>query len=275
MKKKESTSSQINEIEREYLPIVIKETLNGAVLDCGCVRSVCGKKWLVSYVKSLAPDNVKSVQEVPSHTRFRFGVRGPVYQSEKRVKFQATIGTRKVFLEAGLIDCDSPSLLSKGSMKKADTQIKIWKADDENDEVTMLGQKLKLKFTSSGHYAIPLMGHYSEWDCQTAVKTVFLRIEEIDPEMKTKACKKLHIQFGHPHTDRLHGLLKDAKVVDKEVFDLVADVEKACDTCNRFKNPKLRPVVGFALARGLNDLLAMDLKPYNNVHILHMIDHAT
>ena len=93
--------------------------------------------------------------------------------------------------------------------------------------------------------------------------------------MKTKACKKLHIQFGHPHTDRLHGLLKDAKVVDKEVFDLVADVEKACDTCNRFKKPKLRPVVGFAWARDFNDLLAIDLKPHNNVHLLHMIDHAT
>ena len=44
-------------------------------------------------------------------------------------------------------------------MKKADTQINF-----KNDKVTMLGQNLKLKFTSSGHYTIPLMGHYSEWD---------------------------------------------------------------------------------------------------------------
>ena len=93
--------------------------------------------------------------------------------------------------------------------------------------------------------------------------------------MKTKSCKKLHIQFGHPHKNRLHGLLKDAKVADKEVFDLVADVKKACDTCNRFKKPKLRPVVGFALAKDFNDLLAMNLNPYNNVNFLHMIDHAT
>ena len=70
-------------------------------------------------------------------------------------------------------------------------------------------------------------------------------------------------------------MLKDANVVDKEVFDLVADVEKAWDTCNRFKKPKLRPVVGFALARDFNDLLPMDWKPYNNVHFLHIIDHAT
>ena len=73
-------------------------------------------------------------------------------------------------------------------MKKADTQINF-----KNDKVTMLGQKLKLKFASNGHYAIPLMGHYSEWDSQKAVKTVFLKIEEMDQEMKTKACKKLCI----------------------------------------------------------------------------------
>ena len=152
---KEGINVFSNEIQREYLPIFLKETLNCTVLDRGCVRSVCGKKWLESYVKSLAPDNVKSIQEVPSHTRFRFGVGGLVYESEKHVKFPALIGTRKVFLEADLIDCDLPLLLSKESMKKADTHINF-----KNDEVTMLGQKLKLKFTSSGHYAITLMGHY-------------------------------------------------------------------------------------------------------------------
>ena len=114
-------------------------------------------------------------------------------------------------------------------MKKADTQINF-----KNDEVTMLGQKLKLKFTSSGYYAIPLMGHYSEWDSQKAVKTISQNRRNGPRDEDKSMQKKLHIQFGHPHTDRLHGLLKDAKVVDKEEFDLVADVEKACDTCNRF-----------------------------------------
>ena len=95
-----------NEIQREYLPVSLKDTLTCAVLNCGCVKSVCGKKMLKSYVKSLAPDNVKSIQEVLNHTRFRFGIGGPVYESEKRVKFPATIGTRKVVLEVDLIDCD-------------------------------------------------------------------------------------------------------------------------------------------------------------------------
>ena len=73
-------------------------------------------------------------------------------------------------------------------MKKADTHINF-----KNDAVTMLGQKLKLKFTSSGHYAIPLMGHCSEWDSQKAVKNILIKLKEMDREMATKACKKLHI----------------------------------------------------------------------------------
>ena len=72
---------------------------------------------------------------------------------KKCVKFPVTIGTRKVFFAADLIDCDLPLLLSKESIKKADTQINF-----KNDEVIMSGQKLKLKFTSSGHYAITLNG---------------------------------------------------------------------------------------------------------------------
>ena len=98
----------------------------------------------------------------------RFGVSSPVYKSEKQVRFAATVGTKKVNIEADLIDCDSPLLLSKESIKNADTQIKF-----KNDEVTMVSQKLKLKFTSSGHYAIPLMGDYSERERQRAVEIVF------------------------------------------------------------------------------------------------------
>ena len=66
-------------------------------------------------------------------------------------------------------------------MKKVDTQINF-----KNDEVTMLGQKLKLKFTSSGHYVISLMGHYFEWDSQKVVKTVFLKIRRNGPRDEDK-----------------------------------------------------------------------------------------
>ena len=70
-------------------------------------------------------------------------------------------------------------------MKKADTQINF-----KEDEVTMLGQKLKLHFTTSGHYSVPLGCATSE---EEKVEEAFLKIEELDRESKRKACRKLHI----------------------------------------------------------------------------------
>ena len=40
------------------------------------------------------------------------------------------------------------------------------------------------------------------------------------------------------------------------------------------KKIKLRPVVGFSLSRNFN-VVAVDLKAMEKVHILHIVDHAT
>ena len=41
------------------------------------------------------------------------------------------------------------------------------------------------------------------------------------------------------------------------------------------KKTKLRPSVGFSLSKEFNDVVAVDLKAPNDIHILHIIDHAT
>ena len=43
----------------------------------------------------------------------------------------------------------------------------------------------------------------------------------------------------------------------------------------KYKRPKLGPVVGFSLSRDFNDVVAVDLKAMEKVHILHIVDHAT
>ena len=49
-------------------------------------------------------------------------------------------------------------------------------------------------------------------DLKKNIESVFLEIEELDIDKKRKACQKLHIQFGHARTERLHQLMKDAKI---------------------------------------------------------------
>ena len=48
-----------------------------------------------------------------------------------------------------------------------------------------------------------------------------------------------------------------------------------CDICLKSKKPKLRPVVELSLSRDFNDVVAVDLKAMEKVHILHIVDHAT
>ena len=45
-------------------------------------------------------------------------------------------------------------------------------------------------------------------------------------------------------------------------------------TCLKYKKPKLRPVVGFCLSRDFNNVVAVDSKAMEKVHILHIVDHA-
>ena len=43
----------------------------------------------------------------------------------------------------------------------------------------------------------------------------------------------------------------------------------------KYKRPKLEPVVGFSLSRDFNDVVAVDLKAMEKVHILNLVNHAT
>ena len=70
-------------------------------------------------------------------------------------------------------------------------------------------------------------------------------------------------------------MIKTARISDKDLLDMVKDLDKSCEICMRYKRPSLRPVVGFSLAHDFNETVAMDLKQFWGVYIMHMVDHAT
>ena len=137
-----------NQNQQSHMPQLLHETINCAILDCGCIKTVCGILWFETYKETLTDEEKRRITEEKSSTRFRFGVGGPIYVSERKVKFPAMLGTKKVTIESDIIDCELPLLLSKESMKRAETAINF-----KDDKVSMLGQTLDLKFTTSGHYA--------------------------------------------------------------------------------------------------------------------------
>ena len=49
---------------------------------------------------------------------------------------------------------------------------------------------------------------------------------------QVKRKMKLHKQFGHPlDGDKLKNILKDANLIDQELFDMIDKVTKECSVC--------------------------------------------
>ena len=164
-------------------------------------------------------------------------------------------------------------------MKKANTVINF-----KNDEVTMYGEKIKVRFTSTGHYCITLNKYVDV--CYYGSETFniyFSNLEKVDTftfEEKERAAIKLHKQFCHATGPRLRKLLVNARVRDKEMLKLVENVANSCDICKKYRKTPPKPIVTMPLAKVFNENVSMDLKDISSDNIksekvIHLIDHAT
>ena len=147
--------AEVEDFKVTYLTQFTGELLNMALLDSGCTQSVCGKMWLDAYRQTLPMDVNKSIVTESSKRTFRFGD-GELVSSIGRIVVPIYLnGVRKTIgLETDIVDKDLPLLMSRGSMKRADTTIAFSKNGEE--EVTMFGKRQKLYISSSGHLCIPL-----------------------------------------------------------------------------------------------------------------------
>ena len=178
-------------------------------------------------------------------------------------------------IETDVVSTDIPLLLSKESMKAVNTKI-----DFTSDQVNMLGQNIKLKYTSSGHYAIAMeiQRNQSKTNNLKIINEVLLANNNniISPSKNREIkAKKLHLQFGHAPSYKIEELLIDAGNADDELIKSLYKFEEKCNICKSFKKAKLRPAVGLSLAKEFNENVSMDLKDYEGTKILHIIDHVT
>ena len=68
--------------------------------------------------------------------------------------------------------------------------------------------------------------------------------------------------YCHPSSDKLITLSKDANINDKQLFDMVKNINNNCKVCQKYKTSK--PVVSFLLAENFNVRVALDLKEWKN-----------
>ena len=62
---------------------LVGETLNMAVIDSGCPRTVCGSKWYATYLDSMSDEQKSKLQSESSNAVFRFGDSSPITSKEK------------------------------------------------------------------------------------------------------------------------------------------------------------------------------------------------
>ena len=61
-----------------------------------------------------------------------------------------------------------------------------------------------------------------------------MTIDNIEEKLKKEnkyIAIKLHKQFGHPKSARLIDLIKAAGISDKDLLDMVKDLDKGCEIC--------------------------------------------
>lgn len=257
----------------ETMTIFFSETLNFAVVDSGCSKTVCGKLWLKCYLDSLNDSDSKLVVETQSQTCFKFGD-GNKIRSLKKVKFPAYIAENKFLIEADVIPNDIPLLLSKDSMKKCSANLNF-----HNDSITIFGTKVPLSTTSSGHYLISI-GNTDVKFSDSQIKTILFssQFEKADENERFKIAEKLHKQFGHTRSHKLKAICADAGIDDQNFLKMFKKIEDDCEICFRKQRGPSRPVVGFNLAKEFNEVVALDLKQWSHsptIWFCHMIDLAT
>ena len=157
------------------LSALVRDTLGMGLLDSGCTKTVVGEKWMSIYIEMLDEKDACKVIQKDDSASFQFGD-GAKVVSKKKVLFPAVIGKKEITIEANVVSNDIPLLLSRDSMKRADTVMCFG-----SDKARMCGEEIDLFSTSCGHYCIPLLPTVN---CQMSIKSMKNFVLHISEEFK-------------------------------------------------------------------------------------------
>ena len=120
----------------EYEILINKMEVN-AVIDTACTKTVSGENWFQNYLKCLDDTALNKVKVIPSEKTFKFGD-GRKIVSRFQATIPANIGSTDCFIQTEIVNEKIPLLLSKTSLKKAETLLNL-----KEDKVKMFNQKIK------------------------------------------------------------------------------------------------------------------------------------
>ena len=129
---------------------LVDECKGLCILDCGCPNTVCGEKWIEDYIQTLSTEDQEDIVFEDSKERFTFGD-GDGFKSNRKMTIPIYATGKRGLLQTDVVSANIPLLLSVKVMENAGMVL-----DFSRSEARMKGTTIKLKKTTSGHYAMPL-----------------------------------------------------------------------------------------------------------------------
>ena len=246
------------------------ESLCSAALDTCCTSSVSGEKWMEIYLQAL-PKHMKGKVKGPfsTGTEFTFG-NNQSLKSGKAFKIPIIIGKDAHEIVVDVINSDIPLLLSKSHMKQLGIAL-----DMANDTATANGKPLKVNTTSAGHFIVNLLGDKDDDDNAFLAEVMNIDLTEESTDRVYKLLNKLHRQLGHRPRKVFIDFLKSADQYDDSFAPIIDKIINGCEGCLLRKRSPDRPAVALNPSKDFNDVVAMDLKIFNNKYILYLVDCFT
>ena len=238
---------------------LVQESFGKGVLDSACTVTVSGFTWMEDYLNRLSPEQRELVSVQPSDSYIVVGG-GERVCAKKKYTIPIRFGDTSFVLTVLVIPGDLPLLISVGSMTKACFVI------DFANKTLYTSEKfpIQLSMSTSGHLLLDF-----SFD-----RTVFASCLAMSQVVDNSQIEKLHKQFAHCSSEKLHALLRKAGV--SVTVDRVKSVINDCDVCQRFGRALPRPVVGLPLAQEWNYTVSLDLHEVSgsghSLWYLHMID---
>ena len=203
--------NKVEKVNEDHESVFVLEARGAAVIDTACTRTVCGEKWLNDYMQMLKDEDKNDLRITirDSKVGFKFGD-GKTVNLFQRVEIPVDIAGMNCRIETEVVPANIPLLLSKISLKRANTLLNL-----NNDSAIMFNKTVQLQSTSSGHYCINLIPHHDNTKDECVVLATLE--DKMLKEQRLKTFIKLHKQFGHPSTERLLSLLSSAVEKDKDM----------------------------------------------------------
>ena len=123
----------------------------------------------------------------------------------------------------------------------------------------------------------PNLSNIEENDVKKSVHVAYLNTRQKKEEMRKKSLilywrvRRVHRLTNHKQERNMIHLYKSAGKDSANVRKAIKEVIKKCDVCQRTRRSQGHPKFTFPKSSSFNEIIAIDLKEINGVHILWMI----